>query len=82
MASELLTQIREAAEAIRRRTTLEPKVGIILGTGLGDFANAVKGETVIPYRDIPHFPVSTVESRLGFRGLREEVSQPPANCAL
>lgn len=65
MAGEQLTQIREATEAIRRRTKLEPKVGIILGTGLGDFANAVKGETVIPYREIPHFAVSTVESHAG-----------------
>jgi len=65
MAGEQLEQIHAAAEAIRRRTKVEPKVGIILGTGLGDFANAVKGETVIPYGEIPHFPVSTVESHAG-----------------
>lgn len=63
--SELLTQIAEARAFLKRRLTLEPEVGIILGTGLGDFADTLEVETVIPYRDIPHFPVSTVESHAG-----------------
>lgn len=65
MASEQLTKIREAAAAVRSRTKLAPKVGIVLGTGLGDFASALATETVIPYREIPHFPLSTVESHAG-----------------
>jgi purine-nucleoside phosphorylase len=65
MASEQLSQIRDAADAIRGRTSLRPGIGIILGTGLGDFASALKGETVVPYHDIPNFPVSTVESHAG-----------------
>jgi purine-nucleoside phosphorylase len=40
-------------------------VGIVLGTGLGDFATALEGVTTIPYADIPGFPVSTVESHAG-----------------
>src|SRR5205807_1150145 len=38
---------------------------IILGTGLGDFAGALLAESVVHYRDIPHFPRSTVESHAG-----------------
>jgi purine-nucleoside phosphorylase len=62
MASELLTTIDEAADAVRARSRTRPEVGIILGTGLGDFADSLAVETVIPFREIPHFPVSTVES--------------------
>ncbi len=65
MASELTNRIREAADAVRARTRLVPEIGVILGTGLGDFANALETEAVIPYREIPHFPVSTVESHAG-----------------
>jgi len=55
-------RIDEAAAAIRARTRVRPGAGIILGTGLGDFADALAVDAVIPYADIPHFPVSTVES--------------------
>ena len=65
MASELKTHIEEAAAYIRARTKLVPQVGIVLGTGLGDFASALQSPVVIPYRDIPHFPVSGVESHAG-----------------
>ncbi len=65
MASELRQRIEEAATAIRARTRVQPKVGIILGTGLGDFADALRVDTVIPYHEIPHFAVSTVESHAG-----------------
>ena len=65
MASELVTQIEAAAASVRGRSALRPEVGVILGTGLGDFAGALETEAVVPYRDIPHFPVSTVESHAG-----------------
>jgi purine-nucleoside phosphorylase len=65
MASELLSQIREAADYVKSKTKLRPEVGIILGTGLGDFAGALEADAIIPYRDIPHFPRSTVESHAG-----------------
>jgi len=65
MASELGTQVREAADFVKSRTKLVPEVGIILGTGLGDFAGALDTDAVIPYPDIPHFPRSTVESHAG-----------------
>ena len=65
MASELKTRIEAAAAAVRARTRLVPEIGIVLGTGLGEFADALADRTVVPYADIPHFPVSTVESHAG-----------------
>ncbi len=63
--SELLKQIEEAATFIRARTTVQPTVGIILGTGLGALAREIVCEAEIPYEQIPHFPLSTVESHAG-----------------
>jgi purine-nucleoside phosphorylase len=65
VTTELRDQIEEAAAAVRKRTRVKPAVGIILGTGLGDFADALTIDAVVPYADIPHFPVSTVESHAG-----------------
>jgi purine-nucleoside phosphorylase len=63
--SELKQQIMEALQFIRTKTKLEPNIGIILGTGLGGLAKEIQAETVIDYADIPHFPISTVESHHG-----------------
>jgi purine-nucleoside phosphorylase len=63
--TESSSRIAEAAAKVRSRTRLTPEVGVVLGTGLGDFADALEVESVIPYRDIPHFPRSTVESHAG-----------------
>jgi len=65
MASELVSQIREAAAFLGGRFKTRPEVGIILGTGLGDFAGALEGGTRVPFEAIPHFPVSTVEGHAG-----------------
>jgi len=45
--------------------TINPKIAIILGTGLGQFASEITDADEIPYQDIPHFPVSTVEGHAG-----------------
>lgn len=63
--SELREQIAEALAAIRELTKMRPAVGIILGTGLGGLAKEIKREAVLDYEDIPHFPISTVESHRG-----------------
>jgi purine-nucleoside phosphorylase len=57
--------IDAALRAVRARTKLAPDVAIILGTGLGALADEVAVETRIPYRDLPGFPLSTVESHAG-----------------
>ncbi len=61
----LRDQIGEAVAYIRQHTDSQPDVGIILGTGLGGLVKEIKKEIVLEYEDIPHFPVSTVESHHG-----------------
>lgn len=60
-----MEQIRQAADYIKSRTELKPKVGIILGSGLGGLVEHIDVECTIDYHDIPHFPVSTVEGHSG-----------------
>ena len=63
--SDLKETINEAAQFIRGKTKVLPQIGIILGTGLGSLADAINVDAKIPYEEIPHFPVSTVESHSG-----------------
>ena len=63
--TELRNQITQALEFIRTKTDAKPKIGIILGTGLGGLVKEIKKEVVIDYGNIPYFPVSTVESHQG-----------------
>jgi len=58
-------QLTETLPYIRQHTDAEPKVGIILGTGLGGLAKEIDVETTLDYNNIPHFPVSTVETHAG-----------------
>jgi len=57
--------VADAVRAVRARTTLEPDVGVILGTGLGALAKEIRADATIPYADIPGFVVPTVESHAG-----------------
>lgn len=57
--------IEDAVRAVRARTTLAPDVAIILGTGLGGLGDEMTVDARIPYREIPGFPLSTVESHAG-----------------
>jgi purine-nucleoside phosphorylase len=56
---------RESAEVLVDRAGLEPRVGIVLGSGLGPVAEAVERATVIPYEDLPGFPEPSVEGHAG-----------------
>lgn len=62
---DLTTKINEAAALVRSRSDLIPEVGVILGTGLGALADHIETSEVINYADIPHFPLSTVETHAG-----------------
>ena len=62
---KLWAQTEEATAFIRRIWKGTPKVGLILGTGLGGLAEQIDQQANIPYADIPHFPVSTVQSHAG-----------------
>ncbi|MCJ8011147.1 purine-nucleoside phosphorylase [Paenibacillus sp. KQZ6P-2] len=59
------TVIQEAAAYIQGKTEIKPEVGLILGSGLGILADLIQDGISIPYQDIPHFPVSTVEGHEG-----------------
>lgn len=62
----MLEKIRQTAEYLRRRLEGElPKLGIIMGTGLGTLSDLIEDKQVIPYSEIPNFPVSTVEGHSG-----------------
>ena len=61
----MLQKIKESAEFLQNKTNYKPKVGIILGTGLGGLVNEIEIEHSISYEDIPHFPLSTVEGHTG-----------------
>ncbi len=60
--STVRERIAEAVAALRRLSRMEPKVGVVLGTGLGSLPDSFQVEVVVPYEEIPHFPVSRVES--------------------
>ncbi len=62
---DLREQINEAVAYIRKHTKVRPDIGIILGTGLGGLVKEIRKEIVLDYDEIPHFPVSTVESHHG-----------------
>jgi purine-nucleoside phosphorylase len=63
--TDLIAQLDEAVALIRGRSTLAPKVGLVLGSGLGAFAQTLERATRIPYAQIPHFPVSTAIGHAG-----------------
>ncbi len=60
-----MEKIKEAASYIQQHGITAPEVGIILGTGLGNLVREVKVEVILDYKDIPYFPVSTVETHMG-----------------
>lgn len=62
----MTTPLKSCLEVIRARAPqAAPKVGIILGSGLGGFADALEGAEAIAYADLPHFPLSGVEGHAG-----------------
>jgi purine-nucleoside phosphorylase len=63
--SIIYQQLVETTAFIRSRINAEAAIGIILGSGLGNLSTEIKTELAIPYSEIPHFPVSTVEGHGG-----------------
>lgn len=58
-------QVEAAADFVRERIKKRPVLGIMTGTGLGDCIAEMDADVIIDYREIPHFPVSTVQSHSG-----------------
>ncbi|MFN0156566.1 MAG: purine-nucleoside phosphorylase [Bacteroidota bacterium] len=63
--TEMRKYVDDAITFLRTKTSSQPAIGIILGTGLGGLVREIKAEVVVDYGDIPHFPLSTVESHQG-----------------
>lgn len=62
---DLKAKIAKSVEFINRKSKINPKIAIILGTGLGRLAEDIEEKEIIPYSEIPNFPVSTVQSHSG-----------------
>ncbi|QQY80633.1 purine-nucleoside phosphorylase [Keratinibaculum paraultunense] len=60
-----IKKIKESIEYVQNICNKEPKIGLILGSGLGSLGDKIKDSTIIPYEEIPNFPVSTVEGHKG-----------------
>jgi purine-nucleoside phosphorylase len=65
LGSNLFEKAEEAAAAIRERIAVKARVAIVLGSGLGSFADRIEHPVVIAYTAIPHFPQPTVEGHSG-----------------
>ena len=61
----IMDKITAAAEYILSNTQLRPTIGLVLGSGLGDFADTLEEAVRIPYGEIPHFPISTAPGHAG-----------------
>lgn len=61
----MYNKIQEATEYIQSITSIKPKVGLVLGSGLGVYVDQIENQVVIPYTDIPHFHKTTVEGHQG-----------------
>jgi purine-nucleoside phosphorylase len=55
----------EAADYIRQKTAIQPRIGLVLGSGLGAFADELIDRVYLPYSGIPHFPISSAEGHAG-----------------
>jgi len=71
-----LPMIDEAVAVIRTKTSQKPKIGLILGSGLGDLAESVLPADYIHYSEIPHWPVSTIQGHKGRLVIGDLESKP------
>jgi purine-nucleoside phosphorylase len=60
-----IKEIDQARNYIQKKTKLQPKAAIILGSGLGELAEKVEEPAIMAYKDIPHWPISTVQGHAG-----------------
>jgi len=65
MGKKVLKQFNETVKFLKKQYKHTPQVGIVLGSGLGNFINEINIEKEVAYKDIPHFPVSTVQGHTG-----------------
>jgi purine-nucleoside phosphorylase len=63
--TDQFTQAETAAQFVLQKTELRPRIGLVLGSGLGSFAESLTGATKVPFHDIPSFPRSTAIGHAG-----------------
>ncbi len=63
--SSIAARLDDCVFAIRKRVNIQPRVGVVLGSGLGAFADSLDDLTKIPYRDLPHMPAPAVPGHAG-----------------
>ena len=63
--SSVAARLDDCVFAVRKRVTLEPRIGVVLGSGLGSFADSLEDAVRIPYRDLPHMPSPAVPGHPG-----------------
>lgn len=63
--ADLKTRLDYAVAWVRGKTDLQPEVGLVLGSGLGGFADRLERQAVVPYEEIPGFPISRVAGHAG-----------------
>jgi len=73
-----MNKILEAANYIQSKTSIKPKVGIVLGSGLGIYVDQIQNKQIIPYHEIPHFKRTSVEGHEGRLILGEVHGEPVA----
>ena len=65
MSNSRYEKLQSCLKAVREKTDFVPEVALVLGSGLGNYAENIKIEGEIEYKDIPGFPVSTVPGHAG-----------------
>jgi len=65
MEGDRYDRLHEATDWIQQRAAVRPRIALVLGSGLGSLADEVSDAVVLPYREIPHFPVSTAPGHAG-----------------
>lgn len=65
MSTKVYEKLENCLKSVRERTDFIPRVALVLGSGLGDFANDIKVVATVPYNEIEGFPVSTVPGHKG-----------------
>ncbi len=58
-------EIDLAAQAVQKKLHYKPRVGLILGSGLGDMAKTIENPDIIPFKDIPNWPEATAPGHIG-----------------
>ena len=63
--NDYMKKMQETVEYIKTKVQTIPKIAIILGSGLGSLSDDIDNKTIIPYKEIPNFPISTVQGHKG-----------------